>query len=117
MVHREGLGWTYPLESSLLLYHFDKFVSLQQKGQDKSRKIDSFSKGRLMILNGDMDLLSLSRSRCPPNASPVTFPSELIAEVLSFLPVKSLMQLRSVCKSWKSIIDDPIYVKVCVWLC
>lgn len=59
-----------------------------------------------------MDLLPPSQPRRPPNASPVTLPSELIAEVISFLPVKSLMQLRSVCKSWKSIIDDPTFVKL-----
>lgn len=37
---------------------------------------------------------------------------ELITEVLSFLPVKSLMQLRCVCKSWKTLISDSTFVKL-----
>ncbi|XP_039683767.1 F-box/kelch-repeat protein At3g23880-like [Medicago truncatula] len=37
---------------------------------------------------------------------------ELIAEVLSFLPVKSLMKLRCVCKSWKTLISDSTFVKL-----
>jgi len=59
-----------------------------------------------------MDLLPPSQTRHSSNASPVILPDELIAEVLSFLPVKSLMQLRSVCKSWKSILNDPTFVKL-----
>ncbi|XP_058739589.1 F-box/kelch-repeat protein At3g23880-like [Vicia villosa] len=43
--------------------------------------------------------------------SPVYLPEELIAEVLSILPVKSLLQLRCVSKSWKSLISNPIFVK------
>ncbi|KEH37800.1 putative F-box domain-containing protein [Medicago truncatula] len=44
--------------------------------------------------------------------SPVILPDELVAEVLSFLPVNSLMQLKCVSKSWNSLISDPFFVKL-----
>ncbi|CAI8612337.1 unnamed protein product [Vicia faba] len=43
--------------------------------------------------------------------SPVFLPEELVAEVLPFLPVKSLVRLKCVNKSWKSLISDPTFVK------
>ncbi|GAU42019.1 hypothetical protein TSUD_236860 [Trifolium subterraneum] len=39
-------------------------------------------------------------------------PDELITEILLFLPVKSLMQLKWVNKSWKTIISDPAFIKL-----
>ncbi|RHN41624.1 putative F-box domain-containing protein [Medicago truncatula] len=48
-----------------------------------------------------------------PNAeSPVSLSDNLIAEIISFSDVKSLMQMRCVCKSWRSIISDPKFVKL-----
>ncbi|KAL5097274.1 hypothetical protein RYX36_001601 [Vicia faba] len=40
-----------------------------------------------------------------------TLPFEIMVEILSRLPVKFLMQLQSVCKSWKSLISDPKFAK------
>jgi len=40
-----------------------------------------------------------------------TLPFDLIPEILSRLPVKLLLQLRCVCKSWKSLISDPNFAK------
>nr|XP_017240179.1 PREDICTED: putative F-box protein At4g09190 [Daucus carota subsp. sativus] len=38
------------------------------------------------------------------------FPQDLIFEILSYLPVKSLLRFRSVCKSWLSIISDQQFI-------
>jgi hypothetical protein len=43
---------------------------------------------------------------------PITLPDDLIAEVLSFLDVKSLIRLKCVSKSWYSLISDPLFVKL-----
>ncbi|GAU20090.1 hypothetical protein TSUD_381820 [Trifolium subterraneum] len=40
-----------------------------------------------------------------------TLPIEIIAEILSRLPIKFLIQLQSVCKPWKSLISDPKFAK------
>ena len=42
---------------------------------------------------------------------PQSVPSDIIIEILSRLPVKSLLRIRSVCKLWFSIISDPHFVK------
>jgi len=52
--------------------------------------------------------------RLPSNtreAAAAVFSYDLIAEVLSFLPVKSLVQLKSVSKSWNNIISHPTFIK------
>jgi hypothetical protein len=38
-------------------------------------------------------------------------PLDIIAEILCGLPVKLLLQLRCVCKSWKSLISNPKFAK------
>ncbi|XP_045823917.1 F-box/kelch-repeat protein At3g23880-like [Trifolium pratense] len=40
-----------------------------------------------------------------------TLPLDLIIEILSRLPVKQLLQLRCVCKLWKSLISDSKFAK------
>ncbi|CAJ2670120.1 unnamed protein product [Trifolium pratense] len=43
----------------------------------------------------------------------IFLPHELITQILSFLPVKHLMQLKCVCKSWKTLIsNDSTLVKL-----
>jgi hypothetical protein len=50
------------------------------------------------------------------NATPtslIALLDELIADILSRLPVKTLMQIKCVCKSWKTLIsDDPSFAKL-----
>ncbi|KEH22768.1 putative F-box domain-containing protein [Medicago truncatula] len=45
-------------------------------------------------------------------APPVFLPDELITEILSCLRVKSLMKMKCVCKSWKTLISDSKFVKI-----
>ncbi|XP_071713366.1 F-box protein At5g65850-like [Rutidosis leptorrhynchoides] len=44
--------------------------------------------------------------------SEVSFPIEIIQEIVSRLPVKSILQFRSVCKPWLSLISDPSFTKL-----
>lgn len=39
-------------------------------------------------------------------------PEGVVSEILSWLPVKSLLQARTVCKFWKSIISNPNFSKL-----
>ncbi|KEH31123.1 putative F-box domain-containing protein [Medicago truncatula] len=48
----------------------------------------------------------------PDEESPVILPNDLITEVLSFSDVKSLIQMKCLCKSWNSIISDPKFAKL-----
>jgi len=38
--------------------------------------------------------------------------NDLIEEILSFLDVKSLTRFKCVCKSWKTLIFDPTFIKL-----
>ncbi|AES77984.2 putative F-box domain-containing protein [Medicago truncatula] len=50
-----------------------------------------------------------SQSNLPPS---VTLLDEVIAEILSWLPVRTLMQIKCVSKSWNTIISDPKFIKM-----
>lgn len=43
--------------------------------------------------------------------SPPILPDDIIAAILLRLPVRSLLQFRCVCKSWKILISDPQFAK------
>ncbi|KAE8713696.1 Pyridoxal phosphate phosphatase-related protein [Hibiscus syriacus] len=40
------------------------------------------------------------------------FPSDLIPDILCWLPVKTLLRLKCVSKPWRSLIDDPHFAKL-----
>lgn len=42
--------------------------------------------------------------------SPKYIPIEIVAQILLFLPVKSLIQLTPICKSWYYLIKDPQFI-------
>lgn len=59
------------------------------------------------------DILSMKK-QCQSKAplpTLVFIPDELIAEILSFLKVKTILRLKSVCKSWNSLVSDSTFVK------
>ena len=43
--------------------------------------------------------------------SKFVLPDEMVTEIFYWLPAKSLMRCSSVCKSWRSIISDPEFIK------
>ncbi|GMI96160.1 hypothetical protein like AT3G23880 [Hibiscus trionum] len=45
------------------------------------------------------------------NLSPPSFPQEIVVEILSYLPVKSLLRFTCVSKSWKTLKSDPCFIK------
>ncbi|CAL4920390.1 unnamed protein product [Urochloa decumbens] len=51
------------------------------------------------------------RSRWADEATPQSacLPQEMVAEILGRLPVKPVLRFRSVCKAWRSTIDDPSF--------
>ncbi|RHN46976.1 putative F-box domain-containing protein [Medicago truncatula] len=56
-----------------------------------------------------MDIQTAKKNR-PPTV--VVLPDDLIAEVLSYLPVKILLQFRCVNKYWKALIFDTVFIKL-----
>ncbi|XP_004492391.1 F-box/kelch-repeat protein At3g23880-like [Cicer arietinum] len=47
-----------------------------------------------------------------PLPTPVFIPDNLIAEILSFLNVKSILQFKCVNKSWNTLISDPTFIQM-----
>ncbi|AES77146.1 putative F-box domain-containing protein [Medicago truncatula] len=48
----------------------------------------------------------------PLQSVPVVIPSDLIAIILTFLPVKTITQLKLVSKSWNTLITSPSFIKI-----
>jgi len=60
-----------------------------------------------------MDIQSANESM-PLSMTAAVLPNDIITEILSFLPVKSLLQFRCVCdcKSWKTLTSELSFVKL-----
>ncbi|CAI9117927.1 OLC1v1019419C1 [Oldenlandia corymbosa var. corymbosa] len=43
--------------------------------------------------------------------SPINLPDELIIEILTWLPAKTLLRFRCVSKSWRALISTPKFIK------
>ncbi|XP_038892058.1 F-box/kelch-repeat protein At3g23880-like isoform X2 [Benincasa hispida] len=41
----------------------------------------------------------------------VNCPTEILIEILSYLPVKSLLRFRCVCKEWNKLVQKPLFVR------
>jgi F-box interacting protein len=50
-------------------------------------------------------------SAADPSAAVIFLPDDVIIEILTFLEVKDLIRMKCVCKSWNTIISDPIFAK------
>uniref|UniRef100_A0A0A8XRM8 Uncharacterized protein n=1 Tax=Arundo donax TaxID=35708 RepID=A0A0A8XRM8_ARUDO len=55
---------------------------------------------------GDKTSTKRKRSVRTPELS-----EEIVIEILVWLPVKSLLKFKSVCKAWRAIITDPIFIR------
>ncbi|KEH16639.1 F-box and associated interaction domain protein [Medicago truncatula] len=55
---------------------------------------------------------SVCESSMEATSSPPNLPSDLIMQILSWLPVKFLIRFTSVSKHWKSLILDPNFAKL-----
>ncbi|MCI53759.1 F-box/kelch-repeat protein, partial [Trifolium medium] len=65
--------------------------------------------GEISVVKDHLSILTLSVSS---DAEPLpTLSLDLIEEILCRLPVKLLVQLRCVCKSWNALISDPKFAK------
>ncbi|MCD7445959.1 hypothetical protein HAX54_024663 [Datura stramonium] len=51
-----------------------------------------------------------TKSRVPNPASGFYFPREIMSNILSRLPVKTLLRFRCVCKQWRKLISKPNFI-------
>ncbi|RHN66700.1 putative F-box domain-containing protein [Medicago truncatula] len=70
-----------------------------------NRKPNSTTKTETVTLTETLTLLSLQAAPLP------TLPFDLVAEILCRIPVKLLIQLRCLCKSFNSLISDPKFAE------
>ncbi|KAI9114984.1 hypothetical protein K1719_013997 [Acacia pycnantha] len=97
-------------EFSNIVSHFSKrFSELEPSSIPKKHRISSPSSLTPPSSSHHRRMGSHADRPSPP--SPI-LPPELIENILSRLPVRFLLQLRCVCKSWKSLISDPQFAQL-----
>lgn len=85
----------------------------QIKKRFKNRKNPSIM--RICVSNKARELPGLiknksARKRKNDESTPI-FPPEVIIEILSWLPLKSLSQVQLVCKEWQAVIHDHYFIE------
>jgi hypothetical protein len=58
-----------------------------------------------------MKILKMGTTRKSAPRQTQQLMEEIFFEILARLPVKSLLQFRSVCKAWRAIVDDPTFIR------
>ncbi|CAJ2655816.1 unnamed protein product [Trifolium pratense] len=87
----------------------DKHFPVEAKPHRRVLRQPNLAITRWMMCLPNFAMLTL---REPNSASPIILPDELIVEIISWLPVKTLMKLRCVNKFLKTTISDPHFVQM-----
>ncbi|KAL3623312.1 hypothetical protein CASFOL_032128 [Castilleja foliolosa] len=103
--------------SSGITFNRKKFVKDFARFKEKKENDEVVEKSNLIVNESlSVELEEAVREKsCTVPFIPVvdsaTLPLDICHEILILLPAKSLIRLRAVCKDWRSVIDDPFFVK------
>ncbi|CAJ2638483.1 unnamed protein product [Trifolium pratense] len=99
-----------PVETPILKTYADHVACQLWDEVDQGEDITAINK-QLSILTITSPPPTLSSNESLQVLPLPTLPLDLISEIFCRLPVKLLLQLRCVCKSWNSLISDPNFAK------
>ncbi|KAG8385689.1 hypothetical protein BUALT_Bualt03G0071200 [Buddleja alternifolia] len=58
-----------------------------------------------------LDLISIAQNRKNDDPSMPIFPHDVVTEILTYMPIKSLTQRQLVCKEWRATIHDHYFIE------